>query len=86
MHGDYGGDERMCFFFSLMPATFWAIVGYFILFSSTSAEGTVRTLGQLLAVWTFIIAGFIFFGRCLHNAQRHVFNRWFVLHDWFVFD
>jgi len=49
----------MCFFFSFMPATFWAVVGYFILFSSTKAEGAVQTLGRVLAIWTFIISGFI---------------------------
>ena len=49
----------MCFFFSFMPATFWAVVGYFVLFSSTKAEGGVKTFGRILAVWTFIIAGFI---------------------------
>jgi hypothetical protein len=42
-----------------MPATFWAVLGYFILFSSTKAEGAVRTLGRILAVWSFVIAGFI---------------------------
>jgi hypothetical protein len=52
----------MCFVISLIPATFWAIVGYFILFSSTRAKGTVQTLGRVLAVWTFIIAGFILLG------------------------
>ena len=39
-----------------MPATFWAIVGYFVLFSSRKAEGNVRTLGQVLAIWTFVLA------------------------------
>ena len=46
----------MCFFFSFVPATFWAIVGYFVLFSSRKAEGKVKTLGQVLAVWTFVLA------------------------------
>lgn len=46
----------MCFFVSFVPATFWAIVGYFILFSSGKAEGKVKTLGQALAVWTFVLA------------------------------
>ncbi len=46
----------MCFFFSFVPATFWAIVGYFVLFSSRKAEGNVRTLGQVLAIWTFVLA------------------------------
>jgi hypothetical protein len=46
----------MCFFFSFVPATFWAVVGYFVLFSSRKAEGNVKTLGQVLAVWTFVLA------------------------------
>ena len=46
----------MCLFFSFVPATFWAIVGYFVLFSSRKAEGNVKTLGQVLAVWTFVLA------------------------------
>ena len=46
----------MCFFFSFVPATFWAIVGYFVLFSSRKAEGNIRTLGQVLAIWTFVLA------------------------------
>ena len=40
--------KNMCFFMSFLPATFWAVVGYFILFSSTKAEGGVKTLGQIL--------------------------------------
>ena len=46
----------MCFFFSFVPATFWAVVGYFVLFSSREAEGNVKTLGQVLAVWIFVLA------------------------------
>ena len=49
----------MCFFISFMPATFWMILGYFILFSSAKAEGRVKTLGQALAIWAFVIAVFI---------------------------
>jgi len=49
----------MCFFISFFPATFWVILGYFVLFSSTKAEGRLRTLGQALAIWVFTIAGFI---------------------------
>ena len=49
----------MCFFISFMPATFWAIVGYFVLFSSTKAEGGVKTLGQILGIWALVISGFI---------------------------
>jgi hypothetical protein len=49
----------MCFFFSLIPATFWAIVGYFVLFSSTKAVNSIRIFGQVLAIWIFVIAAAI---------------------------
>lgn len=49
----------MCFFISFMPATFWAVVGYFVLFSSSKAEGRIKTLGQVLGIWAFIIAACI---------------------------
>ena len=49
----------MCFFFSLLPATFWAVVGYFVLFASTRAQGATKTFGKVLAIWIFVIAGFI---------------------------
>jgi len=49
----------MCFFFSLLPATIWLVIGYFILFASTKTEGAMKTFGQGLAIWTFVIAAFI---------------------------
>jgi len=49
----------MCFFFSFLPATFWVVVGYFVLFASTKSEGGVRVFGRILAIWIFIIAAFI---------------------------
>ena len=49
----------MCFFFSLIPATFWAIVGYFVLFSSSKAVDGIRKFGQVLAIWIFVIAAAI---------------------------
>ena len=42
-----------------MPATFWLVVGYFVLFSSTKAEGGVKTFGTVLAIWIFVITAFI---------------------------
>ncbi len=48
----------MCLFFSFLPATFWAIIGYFVLFASTKTEGFVSKFGKVLAIWTFIIALF----------------------------
>lgn len=49
----------MCFFFSFIPATFWVVVGYFVLFSSTKADGSIRTFGKILAAWIFVIAAFL---------------------------
>ena len=49
----------MCFFVSFVPATFWLVVGYFVLFSSARAEGGVKVFGRVVAIWIFIIAAFI---------------------------
>lgn len=48
----------MCFFISLLPATIWVVVGYFVLFSSTKAQGAVQMFGRVLAIWIFVIAAF----------------------------
>ena len=48
----------MCFFISLIPATIWVVLGYFILFSSTKSQGAVQVFGRILAVWVFIVAAF----------------------------
>jgi len=52
----------MCFFLSFAPATFWAVIGYFVFFSSTKAEGALKTFGQALAIWVFVLVGFILIG------------------------
>lgn len=49
----------MCFFVSFLPATIWLVIGYFVLFVSRKGQGGIRTFGQLLAIWTFIIAALI---------------------------
>lgn len=49
----------MCFFFSFIPATFWLVLGYFVLFSTAKADGGVPTFGRILAIWIFIIAAMI---------------------------
>ena len=46
----------MCFFFSLIPATMFVTIGYFVLFSSGKTEGGVSKFGQILAIWIFVIA------------------------------
>ena len=48
----------MCFIFSLIPATFVVMLGYFVLFSSTKTEGRIREFGKVLAIWIFVIASF----------------------------
>lgn len=49
----------MCFFFSLVPATFWLVIGYLVLYLSTRFEGATKTFGRGLATWAFIISGLI---------------------------
>ena len=49
----------MCFFFSLVPATFWLVIGYLVLYLSTRFDGAAKTFGRGLAVWVFIISGLI---------------------------
>lgn len=49
----------MLFFFSLLPATLAVVLGYFVLFSSAKAEGAVKTFGQILAVWIFVLAALL---------------------------
>lgn len=44
------------FFFSLILATLPAVLGYFVLFSSTKTQGAVGILGRVLAVWLFALA------------------------------
>ena len=46
----------MCFFFSFLPATFWVVIGYCVLFSSTRVEGKIKKFGQILALWMFFVA------------------------------
>ncbi len=48
----------MCFIFSLIPATIFTIIGYFVFFSSTKTEGAIQKFGRVLAIWAFIVALF----------------------------
>ncbi len=52
----------MCFFLSLIPATFFVVLGYFVLFSSRKAESNIGKFGLILAIWLFVIA--VFFPIC----------------------
>lgn len=46
----------MCIFFSLIPATFLVLIGFFVLYLSKKSGGGLRIFGIILAVWIFIIA------------------------------
>ncbi len=46
----------MCFFVSLILATVWVVIGFFVLYVSTKAEGGLRKFGRALAIWSFVIA------------------------------
>ena len=46
----------MCFFFSLIPATFWLVVAYVVLFLSSKSDGQVQKFGRVLAIWVMVIA------------------------------
>ena len=46
----------MCFICSLIPATVFAVIGYFVLFASARAVGGVQRFGRGLAMWIFILA------------------------------
>ncbi len=48
----------MCLLLSFLPATFWVVIGYFVLFSSSKTSAGIRTFGQILAIWIFVIAAF----------------------------
>ena len=49
----------MLFFFSLLPATLAVVLGYFVLFSSARSQGGLKTFGQILAVWIFVLAALL---------------------------
>jgi len=49
----------MCFFISFFPATFWLVIGYLVLFTSSRADDTVKKFGRWLAIWIFTLSGFI---------------------------
>ena len=49
----------MCFFISLIPATFWLVVGYIVLYISSKSDGQVQKFGRILTIWVFVIAAII---------------------------
>lgn len=47
----------MIFLLSLLPATILAVIGYFVLFASTRAEGGLNRFGKYLGGWLVLLAG-----------------------------
>jgi len=58
----------MLFLFSLLPGTILLVVGYFVLFASSRAEGGVKRFGQYLAVWIFFLVTVLVLGGLLASA------------------
>ncbi len=54
--------ELVCFLFSFVPGTVFLVLAFFVVISSTRAEGTMRRLGQVLAIWLLVVA--LFFPAC----------------------
>jgi hypothetical protein len=46
----------MCFIVSFFPATFWAVVGFFVLLGASKAEGGIKTFGRVLGLWICVLA------------------------------
>jgi hypothetical protein len=52
----------MIFLLSLLPTTAFVVVGYFLVYTSTRAEGALKRFGQYLGVWVFFLAGVTILG------------------------
>jgi hypothetical protein len=47
----------MLFIISLLPATIFVVVAYFILYTAVRAEGGIKRFGQYLGIWVLLFAG-----------------------------
>jgi hypothetical protein len=80
----------MIYFLALLPATALTIAGYFVLFLSARAEGSLRTFGRYLGFWAFTLAGLVILGAIFaaahhghrapafgtHGMYRHLHGPW----------
>ena len=46
----------MCFVVSFFPATFWAVIAFFVFLGASKAEGGLRTFGRVLGIWICVLA------------------------------
>jgi hypothetical protein len=67
----------MCFFVSLIPATFWVLIGYFVLFSSAKVVGGIGVRARLSDL-DFCDRGRHSDRRCLCYAGRSLSDRVYV--------
>ena len=45
----------MYLFLSVIPATLWVVLGFFVLYTSSKAEGQLQAFGRILAMVVFVI-------------------------------
>ena len=60
----------MIYFLALIPATALTIAGYFVLFLSTRADGSLRSFGRYLGFWAFTLAALVILG-AIFAAAHH---------------
>lgn len=58
----------MIFLISLIPTTALVVVGYFLVYTSTRAEGGLKRFGKYLGVWVFFLAGITILGGLLAST------------------
>ena len=60
----------MIFLLSLIPTTALVVVGYFLVYTSTRAEGGLKRFGQYLGIWVFFLAGIVILGGVIASTDR----------------
>ena len=55
----------MSFLVSLLPATIFVVIGYFVIYSSAKSEGGVKRFGQILGAWLLFLGGVTVIGGTL---------------------
>jgi hypothetical protein len=61
----------MIFLLALIPATMLTVAGYFVLFLSHRAEGSLRSFGRYLGIWAFALAGLVALGGLFAAGHMH---------------
>jgi hypothetical protein len=53
----------------LFALTIFVVIGYFVLLSSTRAEGRMRTFGKILAIWLFVLPVLALLAAAAHGGR-----------------